>query len=293
MAHVIDNLKLPSIDELFSRTDRENDKDIYEIDLNELHEFEGHCFRVVEDEAMQLLTESIRDIGVQQPAMARKRVKGGYELIEGHRRKKACELAGLKTMPVRVVEMDDETATVYMAASNLTQRKEFLFSEKAWAYRKISDALKHQGKKGKRTIYSISEESGDSESTVKRLIRLTYLIPELLEYVDEKKLALDQGKNLSYLNVTEQKRVLDVMQEGNVSVSAAQAAELRNRSETSGLTRGDVIEILMMPAKKKKRGFTMKQESIDRFFTPDYSDNEIEEIIISLLEQWKGAELNG
>ena len=291
MAHVMNNTKLSSLDDLFksSGVGSDNHRNIVEIPLSELHEFKGHPFRVLDDENMALLVESVKDNGVMQPGVARRDPDGGYEIVEGHRRKHACETAGLKTMPFYLMELDDDTATAYMAASNLTQRKDFLISEKAWAYRKLTDALKHQGKKGMNTALQISEESGDSESTVKRLIRLTYLIPELMELVDTKKLGLDPGKSISYLTKKEQKMVLAIILAGNIGVSAEQGQKLRDASEKKTLTEALAEEILSKEQKRKKRSFSMKEDILDGYFTPDYSNEEIQNIIIGLLNNWKAV----
>lgn len=299
MAHVLNNAKLTCIDELFRSTGEdikaELPSDVAEVDVEELFEFADHPFRVLDDENMTMLVESIKDTGVNQPGIVRKRIIGGYEIIEGHRRHRACVLAGLKTMPVRVVDWDDDTATAYMALSNLTQRKDILVSEKAKAYRKLRDSIEHQGKKGFLTATQIGESNGDSESTVKRLIRLSYLIEPLLGLVDMKKLSLDSGKNLSYMNDKEQGWIWQIIYDSDyaITVSMEQAKKLRDISENGNLTYDLAVEILSPEKKIKKRSFSMKQEELDEFFTPNVSDEEIRSIIKSLLKDWKAVQKIG
>lgn len=292
MAHVINNEKLTSLDDLFKSTideSEDNGTGVCEIRLEDLYEFKKHTFKVIDDESMALLADSIKDSGVQQPGICRARDEGGYEIIEGHRRHRACEIAGFETMPFFIVDWDDDTATAYMALSNLTQRKEFSIYEKAWSYRKLRDSLEHKGKKGFHTITKIGEETGDSDSTIKRLIRLTYLIDELLLLVDEKKLGLDPGKNISFLSINEQQMVYEELKDNDfkINISMEQAKELRDLSEKGNLS-VDLIKTILEPEKKeKKHSITLKQELLDSYFTPDYSDAEIREVIIRLLEDWK------
>lgn len=297
MAHVMREMKFKPLSELESSDslfgigkngpeDSEESR-VVEIPLTELHEFEGHPFRVLDDESMRVLVESIKQSGVKQPGLARKRAGGGYEIIEGHRRRHASELAGLKTMPFRIEELSDDEATIYMAASNLCQRKEFLPSEKAWAYRKLYDAMKHQGKKGTDTAEMIGEESGDSAKTVKRYMRLTELVPGLLDMVDLKRLGLEQGYTISFLEKKDQDAVLGYITDNAVmNVTMGQAQELREYGERRELNT-DVLDLIFKREKIRKRSFSMKQEKLDRYFTPDYSEKEIEEIIFLLLDEWK------
>lgn len=298
MAHVLNDSKLTSLDELFKATNDTKEGvikiEIIEVPIDELHDFDGHPFRVMDDENMTMLAESIKDTGVNQPGIVRKRLAGGYEIIEGHRRHRACELAGLDTMPVKVVEWDDDTATAYMALSNLTQRKDILISEKAKAYRKLRDSLEHQGKKGFLTAARIGKETGDSESTVKRLIRLSYLSEPLLALVDMKKLALDPGKNLSYLTDEEQGWLWQIIYDSDykITVSMEQAKEIRGSSEDGTLTYEKLLSILTPEKKIKKRNFTMKQEELDMYFAPDITDEEIKDIIMDLLKDWKAVQKN-
>ena len=293
MAHVLNNEKLLSLDDLFKSTgnglEDASASQVVEIQLNELHEFKGHPFKVLDDTQMDMLVESIKDIGVSQPGIARKLKTGGYEIIEGHRRHRACELAGLDSMPFKVVDWNDDTATAYMTLSNLTQRKEFLISEKALAYRQLRDVLEHQGKKGMLTAARISEEFGDSESTVKRLIRLSYLITPLLDLIDMKRLGLDQGKNISYLTEEHQKLVYAAIEETKASVSMEQARKIRECADSGSLTEERIKEILSPEKKSKKRSFTMKEDILDGYFSSDYTNEEIREVIISLLEDWKAV----
>ena len=295
MAHVLNNEKLTSLDDLFKSSVDEKEvgsSGACEILLSDLYEYKKHTFKIIDDDSMSLLADSIKDSGVHQPGICRKREEGGYEIIEGHRRHRACEIAGLKTMPFCIVDWDDDTATAYMALSNLTQRKEFSIYEKAWSYRELRDSLEHKGKKGFSTISQIGEETGDSDSTIKRLIRLTYLIDELLMLVDEKKLGLDPGKNISFLSVNEQQMVYEELKDNDfkINISMEQAKELRDLSEKGSLSVELVRSILEPEKKTKKHSVTLKQEVLDSYFTPDYSDTEIKEIIIRLLEDWKAGQ---
>ena len=297
MAHVLNNEKLMSLDDLFKSTgnglEDASASQVVEIQLHELKEFKGHPFKILDDVQMDMLVESIKDIGVTQPGIARKLKTGGYEIIEGHRRHRACELAGFEAMPFRIVDWDDDTATAYMTLSNLTQRKEFLTSEKAMAYRRLRDALEHQGKKGMLTAARISEEFGDSESTVKRLIRLSYLITPMLDLIDMKKLGLDQGKNLSYLSEEQQKLVYAVIVETDATITMEQAQKIRECASDDSLTADRIKDILSPEIKQKKRSFTMKQDILDGYFSSDYTNEEIREVIISLLEDWKAVHARG
>lgn len=299
MAHVLNNTKLTSLDDLFKATgsglEDAKASQVVEIPLSDLYEFDGHTFKVIDDNHMDMLVESIKDSGVHQPGICRKRESGGYEIIEGHRRHRASELAGNAKMPFWIVDWDDDTAKAYMALSNLTQRKEILISEKARSYRELKESLEHKGKKGLLTATQIADEAGDSESTVKRLIRLSYLSDELLELVDNKILGLDPGKNIAFLSAEYQKIVYEVLEESGfkINISMEQAKEIRDCFENDELDSSKVKEILTPREKVKKRSFSMKQEVLDGYFTPDYSNEEIENIIIGLLEDWKAVNARG
>ena len=263
-----------------------DDTAITDVPLSDLHEFKNHPFRVLDDEKMDEMVESVKTNGILNPGIVRPRMEGGgYELIAGHRRKRACELAGLETMPVVIRNYSDDEATVVMVDTNL-QREVILPSEKAHAYRMKFDAMSHQGSEGGNTLEEISEDAGESAKTVQRYIALSKLTDGLLAMVDEKKLAIRAGVELSYLKDKEQEWVETIMNEEEVLVSPDQASKIRNYSQNKELTKGLVHEILS-EEKPKPRKVSLKTETINQYFDDDYSSEEIEETIIRLLEEWK------
>ncbi len=277
-------IKLTSYDELLGV---QKDGTI-EVNLTELHEFKNHPFRVVDDEKMQELAESIKANGVLSPALVRKRSEGGYELVSGHRRKRACEIAGLSKMPVIVKELSDDEATIIMVDANI-QREEILPSEKAFAFKMKMEAMSHQGvSNGKITADEIGADNGVSGRQVKRYIRLTMLIPELLQLVDEKKLPFVVGVEISYLDEEFQEVIYKNLMEGK-KVGKNEIHSLRQNEE---LEEGELtiydIEGLLFPEKAKKKisNVTLNQRKLAKYFTPDYEAEQIEEIILSLLEKW-------
>ncbi|MBQ8667385.1 MAG: ParB/RepB/Spo0J family partition protein [Lachnospiraceae bacterium] len=263
-----------------------DDTAITDVPLTDLHEFKNHPFRVLDDEKMDEMVESVKTNGILNPGIVRPRMEGGgYELIAGHRRKRACELAGLETMPVVIRNYSDDEATVVMVDTNL-QREVILPSEKAHAYRMKFDAMSHQGSEGGNTLEEISEDAGESAKTVQRYIALSKLTDGLLAMVDEKKLAIRAGVELSYLKDKEQEWVETIMNEEEVLVSPDQASKIRNYSQNKELSKGLVHEILS-EEKPKPRKVSLKTETINQYFDDDYSSEEIEETIIRLLEEWK------
>ncbi len=277
-------IKLTSYDELLGV---QKDGTI-EVNLTELHEFKNHPFKVIDDEKMQELAESIKANGVLSPALVRKRSEGGYELISGHRRKRACEMAGLSKMPVIVKELSDDEATIIMVDANI-QREEILPSEKAFAFKMKMEAMSHQGvSNGKITADEIGADNGVSGRQVKRYIRLTMLIPELLQLVDEKKLPFVVGVEISYLDEEFQEVIYKNLMEGK-KVGKNEMHSLRQNEE---LEEGELtiydIEGLLFPEKAKKKisNVTLNQRKLAKYFTPDYEAEQIEEIILSLLEKW-------
>ena len=279
-----EKIKLTSYDELLGV---QKDGTI-EVNLTELHEFKNHPFRVIDDEKMQELAESIKANGVLSPALVRKRSEGGYELISGHRRKRACEIAGLSKMPVIVKELSDDEATIIMVDANI-QREEILPSEKAFAFKMKMEAMSHQGvSNGKITADEIGADNGVSGRQVKRYIRLTMLIPELLQLVDEKKLPFVVGVEISYLDEEFQEVIYKNLMEGK-KVGKNEIHSLRQNEE---LEEGELtiydIEGLLFPEKAKKKisNVTLNQRKLAKYFTPDYEAEQIEEIILSLLEKW-------
>lgn len=278
-------IKLTSYDELLGV---QKDGTI-EVNLTELHEFKNHPFRVVDDEKMEELANSIKANGVLSPALVRKRPEGGYELVSGHRRKRACELAGLMKMPVIVKELSDDEATIIMVDANI-QREEILPSEKAFAFKMKMEAMSHQGiETGKLTADAIGADNGVSGRQVRRYIRLTLLIPDLLKLIDEKKLPLMLGVDISYLDEEFQEIIYKNLMEGR-KIGKSEIDNLRRyeeQDEDEELTIDD-IEGLLFPEKAKKKisNITLNKKALSKYFTPEYGAEQIEEIIFSLLEQW-------
>ena len=292
------NISLSSYDDIFSteesRADQAAEK-VQEIPLSELHPFKDHPFKVLDDEAMQKTVESIRQYGVMVPAIARPSPEGGYELIAGHRRHHASELAGKETMPVIVREMDDDAATILMVDSNL-QREELLPSERAFAYRMKLEAIKHQGARSdltstqvaqKLSVEKVGNDDGVSKDTVRRFIRLTYLIPELLDMVDQKKLAFNPAVELSYLRPEEQKLFLEAMEYAQTTPSLSQAQRIKKYSQENKCTL-DVMCAVMDEIKKDDMSkITISHDVIRKYFPKSYTPKQMEDTIIRLLEQWQ------
>ena len=250
---------------------------VQEIPLCELHEFRGHPFKVVDDEKMQETVESIKNYGVLMPGIARPRAEGGYEIIAGHRRRHGCELAGLSTMPMFVRDYTDDEATIIMVDTNI-QREDILPSEKARAYSMKYEAMKHQGKVG--------EAAGESGKTVQRYIWLSRLSDELLEMVDKKKIGLVQGVDISFLTEQAQEWVQVIMEETGTNISTVQSAKLKEYGKKGELTM-PMVRLILTEEKPKERKVTLKAEKISRYFPEEYSESEIENVIIELLEEWQ------
>ena len=259
---------------------------VNEVPLEDLYEFRNHPFRVLDDEKMDETVESIKKYGVLMPGIVRPRLEGGgYEIIAGHRRKRACEIAGLKTMPVLIKNYTDDEAVVTMVDTNI-QREDILPSEKARAYRMKFDAMKHQGSGGGVTIESIGEASGESGKTVQRYIWLSNLSDVLLAFVDEKKLPIRSGVDISYLNEKEQHWVEEIIDSMGVVIEPAKAKKIKSYSQSKELSKALLTEILT-EEKPKPRKFVMKDDRISEFFSAEVTDEEIEETIIRLLEEWR------
>ena len=288
------NIELKSVDDLFateeSRADAQREK-VQEIPLGELHPFRNHPFKVKDDAAMQDTVDSVREYGVLVPAIARPDPDGGYELIAGHRRHHASELAGKETMPVIVRDLDDDAATIIMVDSNL-QREELLPSERAFAYKMKLEALKHQGKKTldqlgpKWSTQEIGKAGNDSMSQVKRFIRLTELIPTLLDMVDERKIAFNPAVELSYLKKEEQTLLLEAMDSEQATPSFSQAQRMRRLSQEGKLNDDAVLGIMMEQKKPENWDLKLPMEKIRKFFPRSYTPQRMEETIIKLLETW-------
>ena len=281
-----EKVRLNSFDDLFGID--ETGETVTSVPLSELHTFKGHPFRVLDDEKMQETVESVKQYGVLMPGIVRPYPEGGYEVIAGHRRWRACELAGLTEMPVIIREMDDDTAVVLMVDTNI-QREDILPSEKAKAYRMKYEAMKHQGSKGEKyTADAIGEAAGDSGRTVQRYIRLSELAEELLGYVDENKIPMVVGEKLSYLKTEEQAWVVDAIGNSGIFPSKAQAEQLKAGSEAGELTEGKVYAVLVR--KEESVNVTISAKKIRNYFPVEYSKEQIEDVIYTLLEEWKQKE---
>lgn len=281
-------IKLNRFDDLFGEaTEQDNSiEKIINAPLEELHTFKDHPFRVVDDEKMEETTESIRQYGVLVPGIVRPRIEGGYEIIAGHRRKHGSELAGKAEMPVIVRNYTDDEATIIMVDSNI-QREDILPSEKARAYKMKFEAMKHQGKKGgKYTLDEVGEAAGESGKTVQRYIWLSRLADTLLNMVDNKKLSIVQGIDISFLSVESQEWVQEYMIEHNANISNSQSAQLKEYGKDGKLTK-EMVELILSEKKPKERKVIIKADKVSQFFTEDYSSEDIEKIIYELLEDWK------
>lgn len=293
------NVSLSSYDEIFSTEEtrsQDNLEKIQNLPLAELHPFQNHPFKVVDDEAMQRTVESVARYGVLAPAIARPRPEGGYEIISGHRRLHAAALAGLKTIPVIVRNMDDDAAVIAMVDANL-QRETILPSERAFAYKMKLEAMKHQGQRTDltscqlstklRTDALVAEGTNESARTVQRFIRLTELIPKLLDMVDQKQLSFNPAVELSYLSQPEQHELLDAMDYAQSTPSLSQAQRLKKLSQEGTLNR-DTMRTIMSEIKKPELGnVTLKDATLRKYFPRSYTPRQMQETIIKLLEQWQ------
>lgn len=291
------NIQITSFDDLFSAGNVEQacGEKVQEIDLEELFPFKDHPFKVLDDETMQDMAESIREHGVLVPGIARLRTGGGYELVAGHRRKHASELAGKTTMPVIIRELDDDEATLFMVDSNL-QRENLLPSEKAWAYRMKLDAIRRKaGRPAKNnsrqvgenlSVDILSENSSDSSRNIHRYIRLTELLPVLLQMVDDKKLPFNPAVELSYLTKEEQGELLELMKKQVHVPSLEQARRLKKYSQEGTLS-ASVMEAVLTEEHPVSVQVTLKKERLRKYFPQSYTQKQMEEVIFSLLETWK------
>lgn len=293
------NISLSSYDDIFSTEESRKEakqERVQEISLLDLHPFEGHPFRVVDDEDMVKTVESIKEYGVLTPAIVRPDPDGGYEIISGHRRHHASELAGKDTMPAIVRDMDDDAAIILMVDSNL-QRETILPSERAFAYRMKLDAIKHQGNRADLTSRQVGEkllsvtkvgiDANESERQVHRYIRLTELIPELLDMVDEKKIAFNPAVELSYLAKEEQKDFLEAMDYAQATPSLSQAQRIKKLSQDGECTLDAMCEVMNEIKKGELEKVTLKSDVLRKYFPKSYTNKQMEEKIIQLLEQWQ------
>ena len=290
-------MQLASLDDLFStqasRDEAQREK-VQEIPLEELHPFAHHPFKVLDDDRMKDTADSIREYGVLVPAIARPRPDGGYELIAGHRRKRGCELAGLKTMPVIVRELDDDAATIIMVDSNI-QRENILPSERAFAYQMKLEALKHQGLRTdltstqvaqKLSAKRVGDEAGVSKDQVRRFIRLTNLIPALLDMVDNKKIAFNPAVELSYLTQEEQSKLMDTMESEQATPSLSQAQRLKKFSQEGKLTEESMLAIMSEEKKPEIGKITLGTDTLRKYFPTNWTPKQMEDQILKLLNNW-------
>ena len=284
-----DKVEMSSFDDLFGK-DNSVDK-VIRVPLDQLHTFKNHPFKVRNDEKMLELAESIKVNGVLVPGLVRPRADGGYEIVAGHCRKYGSRLANVTDMPVIVRNYTDDEATIIMVDSNI-QREDILPSEKAFAYKMKLEALKHQGKASDyegEAADEVGKKAGDSGRSVQRYIRLTYLIPELLELVDNKKLGFINGVTLSYLAKDEQQWVFEVYDEEGGDLSAPNISLLKSHSEKQELTL-PMVKLILLEKQSKPVSVTIKSKRIKEFFSEEYNKEQIEEIIYSLLTNWKASQ---
>ena len=267
-----------------------------EMPLSDLHPFEGHPFKVLDDELMEQTVESIKQIGVVSPLIVRPDPEGGFEILSGHRRLHAAQLAGLETVPVIVKEMDDDAAIIFMVDSNL-QRENILPSERAFSYKMKLEAMKHQGQRGDLTsdqvgqkswaVNQLADDANESKTQVQRFIRLTNLIPEILDMVDEKKIAFNPAVELSYLKPSEQKEFLEAMDYAQASPSLSQAQRLKKLSQEGDCILDAMCEVMNEIKKDELDHVTIKNEVLRKYFPKSYTPKQMQDTIIRLLEKWQ------
>ena len=286
---------LPTLDDLFTTQEMRDDaklERVRNIPLAELHPFKGHPFKVQNNEEMQRMIESIRKVGAITPALARPLPDGGYELISGHRRLAACQVLGIETMPVIVREMSDDEAVIAMVDANL-QRETILPSEKAFAFKMKLDAIKHQGKTSVQvaekllSVEKVAEEAGESKDQVRRYIRLTYLIPELLSMVDDNKIAFNPAVEISYLDKSEQRVLLDAMELNDCTPSHAQSIRLKKLSQDGVLDDQMIYAVMSEEKPNQQEQIKFKREDLKKYFPAGYTDEQMRRDIIKGLELLK------
>ena len=298
------NIVLKSVDDIFqteeNRADAQRER-VQEIPLDQLKPFRNHPFKVRDDQRMLDTADSIREYGVLVPAIARPDPNGGYELISGHRRKRGCEMAGLQTMPVIIRDLDDDAAVLVMVDSNI-QREELLPSERAFAYKMKLEALKHQGARSDLTSRQVvgklemadvvGQNAGESGRQVQRYIRLTELISELLDMVDERKLAFNPAVEVSYLKRDEQRMLLEAMDAEQTTPSLSQAQRLKKFSQEGRLTEEAMSAIMSEEKKGDMDKVTLRSDTLRRYFPKSYTPKQMEQTIIRLLDVWKQRQKN-
>ena len=293
------NLALKGLDDLFSTEENrqeEQREQVQQIPIDALHPFTNHPFKVLDDEAMTRTVESIAQYGVLAPLIARPRSDGdGYEIISGHRRQYAAKLAGLETLPVIVRQMSDDAAVILMVDSNL-QREHILPSERAFAYKMKLDAIKNQGARSdltstqvaqKLSVEKVGDDAGGSKDTIRRFIRLTNLIPELLDMVDEKKIAFNPAVELSYLDESQQRDFLEAMEDTQNAPSLSQAQQLKKMAQQGEFSYEKAFDVMGQEKKSEKDTVTIKNETLRKYFPRSYTPKQMEEKIIQLLDAWQ------
>ena len=293
------NLALKGLDDLFSTEENrqeEQREQVQQIPIDELHPFTNHPFKVLDDEAMTRTVESIAQYGVLAPLIARPRPDGdGYEIISGHRRQYAAKLAGLDTLPVIVRQMSDDAAVILMVDSNL-QREHILPSERAFAYKMKLDAIKNQGARSdltstqvaqKLSVEKVGDDAGVSKDTIRRFIRLTNLIPELLDMVDEKKISFNPAVELSYLDESQQRDFLEAMEDTQNAPSLSQAQQLKKMAQQGAFSYEKAFDVMGQEKKSEKDTVTIKNETLRKYFPRSYTPKQMEEKIIQLLDAWQ------
>ena len=292
------NVALKGLDDLFSTEENrqeEQREQVQQIPIDALHPFTNHPFKVLDDEAMTRTVESISQFGVLAPLIARPRPEGGYEIISGHRRKHAAELAHLDTLPVIVRNMEDDAATILMVDSNL-QREHILPSERAFAFKMKLEAIKNQGARSdltsvqiapKLSAEKIGKDAGMSKDNVKRYIRLTNLVPELLDMVDEKKISFNPAVELSYLDEAQQRDFLEAMNDTQNAPSLSQAQQLKKMAQQGEFSYEAAFDVMGKEKKSELDTVTIKNETLRKYFPRSYTPKQMEDIIIKLLDQWQ------
>ena len=293
------NASLSSYDDIFSTEEsrqEEQREQVRQIPIGELFPFKNHPFKVLDDDSMSDTVESVKQYGVLSPLIARPRPKGGYEIISGHRRQHAAELAGLETLPVIVRQMDDEAAIILMVDSNL-QREHILPSERAFAYKMKLDAIKNQGARSDltssqvgtklRADEKVAKDSGKSRNQVQRFVRLTNLVPELLDMVDEKKISFNPAVELSYLDEKQQQDFLEAMDASQNAPSLSQAIRIKKLAQQGEFDYDAVYNIMNEEKKSELDTVTIKNETLRKYFPRNYTPRQMESIIIKLLDQWQ------
>ena len=294
------NLALKGLDDLFSTEENrqeEQQEQVRQIPIDDLHPFTNHPFKVLDDEAMTRTVESIAQYGVLAPLIARPRPDGdGYEIISGHRRQYAAKLAGLDTLPVIVRQMSDDAAVILMVDSNL-QREHILPSERAFAYKMKLEALKNQGARSDLTsdqvgqklwsVEQVASDAGESKTQIQRFIRLTNLIPELLDMVDEKKISFNPAVELSYLDESQQRDFLEAMQDTQNAPSLSQAQQLKKMAQQGEFSYEKAFDVMGQEKKSEKDTVTIKNETLRKYFPRSYTPKQMEEKIIQLLDAWQ------